>query len=270
MFFAHSANARSEKQELTEHLKRVAEGSARFAAQFGASELGHWAGLWHDLGKFHPDFQAYLANPVARRGPDHKAAGALLATRWLDALAFLIQGHHGGLNSQTSLRIWLREKRQDPHAEEALRMARSEVAGLEPSERPVLPEGLDSPFAVDIFLRMLFSALVDADFLDTERHFNAGQSTRRQTQVALSELWERCERSQGEITGKRTDAVNQARNDVYEACLTAASQAPGFFRLTVPTGGGKTRSSLAFALRHAMAHGLESGSLQTSTEAHGP
>jgi len=110
MYYAHSQNEDGEWQGLAEHLNAVAECAARFAAPFGASELACWAGLWHDLGKFHPDFQAYLGTPMASRGPDHKAAGALLSASWVDALAFLIQGHHGGLTSLTALKQWLRDK----------------------------------------------------------------------------------------------------------------------------------------------------------------
>jgi CRISPR-associated endonuclease/helicase Cas3 len=259
MYYAHSCNDRKEMQGLQEHLVAVAEGAAGFAAQFGGSELAHWAGLWHDIGKFHPDFQAYLLDPgSAARGPDHKAAGALAAQRaHLDALAFLIQGHHGGLTSVQQLKQWIREKTQTGAPEVAIEIARLELPGIEPGMPLTLPSGHDSPLALDVFLRMLFSALVDADFLDTERHFNLARAELRESSPDLQPLFERLTASQAAITGKLGDPVNQARNVVYEACIKAATQSPGFFRLTVPTGGGKTRSSLAFGLSHAIAHGLQ-------------
>ncbi len=258
MFYAHSRNDRGEWQGLVDHLNAVAEGAARFAARFGASELARWAGLWHDLGKFHPDFQAYLADPTVLHGPDHKAAGALMAERaHADALAFLLQGHHGGLTSPTALRLWLHEKSKLAAPELALKIAQGEMPGVEPPAPLPFPAHLDSELALDVFLRMLFSALVDADFLDTERHFNLAQSMQRTVPADLSNLLARLKASQGTMTGKLADPLNQARNEVYEACLGAASQRLGFFRLTVPTGGGKTRSSLAFGLGHAVAHGLD-------------
>ena len=79
MVYAHSPNNEGRSHDLVEHLTCVAKMAAEFAGKFGAADFGYWAGLWHDLGKFHPDFQAYLMNPTARRGPDHSSAGSLLA-----------------------------------------------------------------------------------------------------------------------------------------------------------------------------------------------
>ena len=111
---------------------------------------------------------------------------------------------------------------------------------------------------------MLFSALVDADFLDTERHFSPDASLQRSTYPSLATLEESLLSDQQRLMGNSRvistthahDRLNKLRNEVYQACLTSAQLTPGFFRLTVPTGGGKTRSSLAFALRHANTHGL--------------
>lgn len=98
-FFAHSQNDFGVRHDLVEHLTSVAHLSRRFAEKFSAGELGYWAGLWHDLGKFHPDFQSYIAapEPEGRRGPDHSSAGAVHAASVLEGLCFLVAGHHGGL-----------------------------------------------------------------------------------------------------------------------------------------------------------------------------
>ncbi len=252
MAFAHSRNKRGEKHDLATHLKEVAEVAAQFAGKFDASTLGHWAGLWHDLGKFHPDFQAYLESPEARRGPDHKGAGAILAWQHLDSLCFLIKGHHGGLSNRADLKMWLGEKAKEPRIDEALRIARQEIPELEPTNTLNLPAHVHSELEAELFLRLLFSALTDADFLDTERHFSSEKAETRRVTLSLETLWNRLEEDQRRLTGKRTDPVNRVRHDVYRACLRAADQPPGFFRLTVPTGGGKTRSGLAFGLRHAV------------------
>ena len=96
-YFAHSENGAGANHDLVQHLKSVADLAGKFAEKFGARDFCFWAGLWHDLGKFHPDFQSYIASPEGRRGPDHSSAGALYATAWFEALAFLVAGHHAGL-----------------------------------------------------------------------------------------------------------------------------------------------------------------------------
>jgi CRISPR-associated endonuclease/helicase Cas3 len=108
---------------------------------------------------------------------------------------------------------------------------------------------------------LVFSALVDADYLDTEAHFRGGQADLRGATVGLAELWERFESDQTRLearvrlSGRQDDPVVRARNQIYQACLEAADRPPGLFRLTAPTGGGKTRAAMAFALRHALRHG---------------
>src|SRR5687768_1684544 len=108
MALAHSMNAAGTPHNLVEHLKAVAQLASCYAKKFGAAELGYWAGLWHDLGKFHPDFQAYLANPSARHGPDHSSAGMVLAEKSFPPLAFVVAGHHGGLAACEALKLRVR------------------------------------------------------------------------------------------------------------------------------------------------------------------
>lgn len=262
MAIAHSANALGQRHDLVDHLQRVAELAACFAAKFGARDLAYWAGLWHDIGKVHPNFQKYLhdceANPGQhRRGPDHKRAGALIAAQRHELLAFLIAGHHGGLPERASLKTWLNDKVKVKLAQEANNLIRGHLTEVEPPTALPFPVHLKSELDAEFFIRMLFSTLVDADFLDTERHFSAEQADKRGGAPALAELWDRFVNNQQQLTEKEMDRVNRIRHEVYEACTQAAVQPPGFFRLTVPTGGGKTRSGMAFALKHALAHGLD-------------
>lgn len=262
--WAHSTNSVGKRHNLIEHLTDVALRAREFAGSFGGGELAYWAGLWHDVGKFHPDFQQYLrdceASPRAkRRGPDHKRAGATLATRKLAALALLIQGHHGGLPALEQLKSWLLEPASQEAVARALALAKAELGpSLEPPAGLPVPPWTNDPLEAELFLRLLFSALVDADCLDTERHFNPDKAADRGGTTDLPELWSCFSLDQQRLTASADDSpVNRVRREVYDACIQAASMAPGFFRLMVPTGGGKTRSSLGFALRHALAHGRD-------------
>lgn len=267
MAYAHSKNAAGQRHDLVEHLTTVAEMARGFADRFGAGDLAYWAGIWHDLGKFHPEFQQYLLDcerptPTGRKGPDHKRAGTLLAMRSVAPLAFLIKGHHGGLPSRAELPGWIKEPSAQEAINTALDLARRELgARLDAAPPPASPAWVNDQLAAELFLRMIFSALVDADCLDTERHFNPDRSGARGGTPDLPALWARFAADQDRLlaglAGAADTPVNRVRREVYDACLRAAEQSPGFFRLTVPTGGGKTRSGLAFALKHALAHDLD-------------
>ena len=142
--FAHSRNAAGVRHELGTHLRDVAEAAAGSAAQFGGGELGRWVGLAHDLGKASEAFQAYLAlceREPGKRHPttDHKGVGTLLATDGFDDLAFLIQGHHGGLPDRKTLGTTLKGLRGEAVVAAATERARS--LGLVPPA----PGALDYP-----------------------------------------------------------------------------------------------------------------------------
>ena len=248
---------------LVDHLTRVAELARGFAEPFGAGPLAYQLGLWHDVGKANPAFQAYLrrchADPKQKgRGPDHKAAGAALAEQHMPpALALLMQGHHGGLHTITDCKTWLdmRQKEDGDVIPAAITQMRQLLANFDPASRLPAPPYLRDQRSFEFFLRMLFSTLVDADFLDTEAHFQQNKAKLRDSDVTLVDLLARFEFSQTEMTSRDDTEVNHARDKLYHACIAAAEQPPGLFRLAIPTGGGKTRSAMAFALRHALKHG---------------
>ncbi|WP_097654879.1 CRISPR-associated endonuclease Cas3'' [Candidatus Chloroploca asiatica] len=255
---------------LSGHLKRVAELTREFAEPFGAGTLGYYLGLWHDIGKSRPAFQAYLrqcyANPTRKqRGPDHKAAGATFATRHMDALALLIQGHHGGLNTLVECRTWLKERQtkdlepdgKTSSVEEAIRRVQVLLPEIEPTKPLEGPSFVKDSRGSEFFLRMLFSALVDADYLDTEAHMNQQRAKLRGSSVTMADLLARFMVNQKHLEANRqTTFVNTARDAMYQACVAAAELPPGLFRLAIPTGGGKTRSGMVFGLQHAVHHGL--------------
>jgi CRISPR-associated endonuclease/helicase Cas3 len=267
MFIAHSQNEEGSYHLLVDHLQEVARLSQAFASKFGAGELGYWAGLWHDLGKFSQGFQNYIKNTsVRRRGPDHSSAGAVHAFRSnseeTQALAFLIAGHHSGIPNMDDLKYRLRKTQKEPLVQEALKKALGNFEALSPSSplADTLPEFVakaQDKRTWDLFLRMLFSAMKDADFLDTEAHFHPQRLAERKTSATLEELGRQFEAYHSSLTVGEDTVVNRVRHRVYQLCLAASSSPQGVFRLTAPTGGGKTLSSMGFALRHALAHGLD-------------
>ncbi|MFU2207532.1 CRISPR-associated endonuclease Cas3'' [Solidesulfovibrio sp. C21] len=263
-WFAHSVPDMPQEawQTLPVHLSAVAARAKKFAAVFGAAEWGYLAGLWHDAGKYTEAFQRRLAGGAAK--VDHSTAGAKLAVdtiqpkNWGKALAYCIAGHHAGLpdgkesGDPSCLTVRLRNAILPEAIPDWLTQANA------PQELPftqiVGRSGLQAAF----FIRMLYSCLVDADFLDTESFLDTGKQALRGGYPPLEALWERLQAHLDMFKAKeKPSPVDPWRNAVLGWCLEAAEHAPGLFSLTVPTGGGKTLSSLAFALKHAVAHRLD-------------
>jgi CRISPR-associated endonuclease/helicase Cas3 len=265
MAIGHTRNELGARQDLVDHLQGVAYRAAEFADAFGAAEVGRWLGLYHDVGKFDPDFQRYLLRceehpELTGHGPDHKAAGAQLARDHLGTpFSLIIQGHHGGLRSPAEWNRWLTERGASTAPVDAIGLAKAAIPDLIPGSAVRLPghiEVADQPLQVEVFVRLLFSALVDADSLDTEAHYDRDAAASRGGYPDLATLERRLARAQRDLMARaRASSVGRERRRVYEACLAAADQPPGVFRLTVPTGGGKTRSAISFGLRHALRNG---------------
>src|SRR5215470_17579623 len=191
MTYAHSKNRHGQRQDLKDHLTQVADLARAFAEPFRAGMLAQTAGLLHDVGKFDPAWQRYLLDAEAHpnqkhRGPDHKGAGAWRGSELnMPPLAFLIKGHHGGLPALAELKPWLRERAADSGVQLAWILAQSELPTLAALTTPHLPNYAETEAGIELFMRLTFSALVDADFLDTEHHFAAATGTQRRGAPAL-------------------------------------------------------------------------------------
>ena len=262
MLYAHTPRTGSDEWHgLEEHLQEVSRLAGEHAAAFGAAELGRWVGAYHDVGKASREFQDYLQKchlepDRKHKTTDHKGAGTWAARNAFQPLAFIINGHHGGLRNLGGLGTILKEVEHDPVRIEAYRAMEAAVGDVLNLRVGGPSTWAEPPRSLELFIRMLFSALVDADHHDTEQHFEPEDAAQRGLGPDLGALALRLAEAQRALSGQRDDPVNAVRDEVYQACLNAAKLEPGFFRMTVPTGGGKTRSGLAFALEHALRHGL--------------
>ena len=250
---------------LSEHLHGTGMRAAGFLDAVGEADIGRVAGLLHDLGKYTQEFQARLAG--GNQHVNHSTAGAKVAVDRFGKhlgkmLAYCIAGHHSGLangvngEQTTALEARLEEKvpLPDPIWEQEIALpANLQSPRLKPRDRDT------AGFCAALFIRMLFSALVDADYLDTEGYFTGleGGTKPRGQHPALGELRERLNAYLDQlVAGAEAGSVNDLRQEVLAHVRGKAAESPGLFTLTVPTGGGKTLASLAFALDHARLHGL--------------
>ncbi|MBN1551615.1 CRISPR-associated helicase Cas3', partial [bacterium] len=249
---------------LNEHLMATATLSYNFAKAFGSENLGYILGIFHDLGKVNPAFQNYLRacyeGQKANKVPHAICGAAYLWKMFLrlnpadtSCVAICASGHHGGLISEHEtvtaggkLDQWWNDVQNSQ-----LKKLMQEALKNLPLRRPeFLPK---DDLRREFRLRMLFSALVDADYLNTEKHFNQMRSVKRATWTRPADLWPIFRADQlGMMWNNRMNGINRIRKQIYLSCVHAGKETPGLFRLTVPTGGGKTRSGLAFALSHAV------------------
>ena len=244
-------------QSNEDHQRGVAELSEKFTGEFGMSDIGHVMGLLHDKGKEQKGWQKYIQGvtgynkdySLVKKGPNHAYVGAVIAQNQYPQIAPLIAqpiaGHHRGLYDYCD------------YIEEIKQEIPKDIVGdnIFPCKFPYLPK-LER-FDLHHIVRMLFSCLVDADSLDTEAFMNPKQHNRRGSHTSMHELLVKLE---NHLKGLKTNApdteVNRIRNFLQRQCVKESQGECGFYSLTVPTGGGKTLSSVLWALHHAVKNNL--------------
>lgn len=256
-------------QSNDEHQKGVAEMAASFAGQFGLSSWGHALGLLHDKGKERAAFQQYirrvngLLTDDKRRYDDHTHAfvGAMLAKELmgmgiLNLLANQIISHHTGLHDYMDVERILQEKQlpeeiNKDNIDIDVSFLYKELRGL---DHFIL--GGEMKYLHHLS-RMLFSCLIDADRLDTELFMDIELWRKRGCSTKMTDLLPNLEAYIQKLHLNVADTeVNRIRRKVQEQCSKTSSGEKGFYSLTVPTGGGKTLSSLLWAMKHAVSHAM--------------
>lgn len=258
-YIAHKDGKR--EQSVLEHLKGTANLAGSFADRFGKREWGYCCGMLHDIGKYSNEFQKKIQTG-SNDQVDHATAGTQECEKMgglYPVLEYCIAGHHAGLpdygnkSERASLVGRLNKKIPDYHN------YAEEITVPQLQTMPFDPRTVSDPdFSLSVFIRMLYSCLVDADFLDTEKFMKNGKTDREQGEMMECLLKKLEDYVADWIKNKDINTINGRRTEILQHCLEIGQSADqGLFRLTVPTGGGKTVASLAFALRHAVKNHMD-------------
>lgn len=271
-YLAHSKNTAGDVHLLKDHLASVSALAKSYIADFPYADEAGLAGMLHDLGKYGDRFQARLRGEDS--GLDHWSQGASLALTKFQAVAaaLAIEGHHIGLQrgSKNSLRRLLPDNLpssvlpglalSDPDLERLQSRASGDgLKFLRPATFAITSWKQALPAMLDV--RMLFSCLVDADFLDTEAHFNGNEKGKRPRKAGLSlDAGKALSALDSYMVGLRSSVhaqidVEAVRETLWRDAVQAGELPSGLFTLTAPTGSGKTLAMLRFALEHAVRHG---------------
>lgn len=265
MHIAHKRENDSKTQSVKEHLEGTANKAKIFGESFNNGNHAYICGMMHDIGKYSEEFQNKIANDLNVK-VDHSTAGAIEINKKIEMfgklLAYCIAGHHGGLpdggsKSDTAIESTLngrlkREKRL-PDYQRYQNDINADEFMLEkfPNIKPLNKGG----FSLSFYIRMIYSCLVDSDFLDTEEFMNDGKVDR-----GADYNYKLFKKKLNDYVGKfknKEREINKKRAEIFNNCISKSEYKRGLYTLTVPTGGGKTVSSLAFAINHVLEHEMD-------------
>ena len=263
-YIGHKREEDGAIQSLKAHLKGTGALAEQFAAIFGSGQMGYVLGRYHDIGKYSQAFQKYIRQGGGTKVDHSTAAAKEFAGRGMVSAAFCAAGHHGGLPDRGT---------QNHEAGSATFLGRLKKQNLPDYQSyqddnppiPKIPElswvkalsAEGKMFELMVYMRMLFSCLVDADFLDTERVMNM-EPVKRGGFEPLAVLKKRLDRYIAEKLSTPKSPINQKRYALLQQCITAGDTSlDSVLNLTMPTGAGKTIASLAYALHRALRPGME-------------
>ncbi|GFI45951.1 hypothetical protein IMSAGC019_01264 [Lachnospiraceae bacterium] len=263
-------NKLGEKQSIKEHLLGTAERAKSFAGDFNCDKVGYFCGILHDIGKYSVEFQHRINNPDKVKKVDHSTAGALEAMKQKNVpVAMAIAGHHSGLMDGGSYKFseegdgtfFGRIKKQVPDYSE-WKVEMDAILGSD-----LIPDFClkadHKGFTMSFFIRMLYSCLVDADYLDTEKFMDGGVKSRG-NYASIDELCVLFDKyiqnwlNKTEFDNEKQKMLCESRNRILQLCMEKGEKLDrGLYTLTVPTGGGKTTASLGFSLKHMKRNGMK-------------
>ncbi|MDD4834133.1 MAG: CRISPR-associated helicase Cas3' [Lutispora sp.] len=265
MKIAHKRENDSGIQSIKEHLEGTANRAKIFGESFNNGNYAYICGMMHDIGKYSEEFQNKIANDLNVK-VDHSTAGAIEINKKINIfgklLAYCIAGHHGGLpdggsKSDTAIEPTLngRLKREKQLPDYLCYQNDINTDDFTPGELPNIEPLNKGGFSLSFYIRMIYSCLVDSDFLDTEEFMNSGKVDR-----SANYNYELFNKKLNDYVGKFKDKereINKKRAEIFNNCISKSKYKKGLYTLTVPTGGGKTVSSLAFAINHVLKHKMD-------------
>jgi CRISPR-associated endonuclease/helicase Cas3 len=256
-YIAHSKNSNGQWHYLNDHHREVAELMAGFTGNKTYAELFHLCGLAHDLGKYQKEFQRYIINGGRRGSVPHAFLGANFMRNLKHVeCVFAIHGHHKGLPDRADIQTDTRDTNGwgEPESQNLEEVFLQNI-GKTKNDFLSIPTNL-SHLEKEVFTRFLFSALTDADWLNTEKHFD-DVSYRARVHLSLDCQYV-IDKLEAEIKAKNKDGnINKLRNEVREYALSQTDLPIGFYSMGLPTGLGKTLLSITWAVRHALKNKLK-------------
>jgi CRISPR-associated endonuclease/helicase Cas3 len=253
MYLAHTRENDPKTQNIKEHLENTANKSKDFANSFSNGDYAYICGILHDIGKYSTEFQNKINNNSNNR-VDHSTAGAIEINKTIPMfgklLAYCIAGHHGGLpdggnKSDTSIEVTLngRLKRAKKLPDYSYFEKEINISDFLPAKIPNIKPLNKGGFSLSFYIRMIYSCLVDSDFLDTEAFVSVDKvdrSVNYDYKLFNTELNNYIAKFKN-----KERVINKKRAEILNDCIQKSKHEKGLYTLTVPTGGGKTISSFA-------------------------